>query len=161
MRIIFFSILLFYGIQTDSLAQGIGASPSSWNPVIPNTFLTEAGANYAGAGESPANQTSLSFSVAILNSYRVSVRKIDTDWNANIGLFVRRTGDGGGLLSGSAGGLTYIQLTGSNQTFFTFSTGLSLFGIGAIPVQYAINGLSVLIPAKTYTTTVVYTISNN
>ena len=159
MRIIFF--LLFLGVHIHTSAQGIGASPSSWNPVIPSTFLTEAGANYTGTGESPANQTSLSFSVAILNSYRVSVRKVDTDWNANIGLFVRRTGDGGGLLSGSAGGLTYIQLTGSNQTFFTFSTGLSLLGIGTIPVQYAINGLSVLIPAKTYTTTVIYTISNN
>jgi hypothetical protein len=159
MRIIFF--LLFLGVHIHTSAQGIGASPSSWNPVIPSTFLTEAGANYTGTGESPANQTSLSFSVAILNSYRVSVRKVDTDWNANIGLFVRRTGDGGGLLSGSAGGLTYIQLTGSNQTFFTFSTGLSILGIGTIPVQYAINGLSVLIPAKTYTTTVIYTISNN
>lgn len=161
MRINLLCLFVFLSIKTQLFAQGIGASPSSWNPVIPNTFLQEAGANYAGAGESPTNQTSLSFSVAILNSYRVSVRKVDSDWNSSIGLFVRRTGDGGGLLSGSAGGLSYIQLTGSNQTFFTFSTGLSLLGIGTIPVQYAINGLSVLLPAKTYTTTVVYTISNN
>lgn len=134
----------------------------NWNYTVPTSDITEAGRNFGGTYASSANQVQLDiFQTAwLLNffnyNWRVDVRKSDTDWNSNLKLYARRTGNGTpwwatGTISG---GTSYLELTNSNKTFFSGSrTTLS------IPVQFQITGVSVLLPAKTYSTTVVYTVT--
>jgi hypothetical protein len=90
----------------------------------------------------------------------VNVHRIDTDWNSNLSLWVQRTGNGtGGFLGSIAGGLAFIQLTTTPQLLYSGNIGFAA-GRNNVPIQYQIRGLSVLIPVKTYTITVVYTVSN-
>lgn len=163
-KIIFLAILLLSSFM--GRTQTITASPS-WNISVPANTITEAGNNYTTNITSAASQTLVSFSVSaglFGGNYTVSVHKIDSDWHSNLSLWTQRTGAGTGsgwFSSGTiTGGLTFVQLTNAPQTFFSGSTGILSSGRTNIPIQYEIRGVSVLLPVKTYTTTVVYTISN-
>jgi hypothetical protein len=140
---------------------------SSWNISIPANTITEAGNNYTTNITSPINQTLVNFSVpaGLLGAnYTVSIHKVDTDWHSNLSLWAQRTGNGTsiGLFSTGSivGGVTFLQLTNSPQTFFNGNTGILSSGRTNIPIQYEIRGISVLLPVKTYTTTIVFTVSN-
>lgn len=161
---IFLLLLLLHCVMAKT--QTITAN-SSWNISIPANTITEAGNNYTTNITSPINQTLVNFSVpaGLLGAnYTVSVHKIDTDWHTNLGLWTQRTGNGTSsslLGTGSiTGGVTFLQLTNSPQTFFYGNTGILSSGRTNVPIQYEIRGISVLLPVKTYTTTVVFTISN-
>ena len=133
-------------------------------PVSP-LEITEAGTDFSGTFTSSANQvlvdiTQNNFWANLLLNYswRVDIRKSDVDWNPSLSLFAQRTGNGTpfwNFLPGTInGGTTYQQLTNINQTFFNGTrTRLD------IPIQYQITGVSVLLPAKTYTSTVIYTVT--
>lgn len=158
-------------------AQSISAS-GSWTPSV--TPITEAGNNYASSTlESAANQTLISvsmppqdllFIISFANNYQVWVKRTDSgpNWNtAGLQLFVKRTGSGTGggtslLLVPSAinNGLTYQQITTSDVQFFDgYNFGNSTRS--GIPIQYQITGVSVLVPAATYSTTITYTLVDN
>lgn len=163
-KIIFLLLLLLSSFIGKT--QTIKASPS-WNISVPTSTITEAGSNYTTNITSPINQTLVDFTVSsglFGGNYTVSVHKIDSDWHSNLSLWTQRTGTGtgGGLLGTGTitGGLTFIQLTNAPQTFFSGNTGFLSSGRTNIPIQYEIRGVSVLLPVKTYTTTVVYTVSN-
>ena len=154
MKKIFFIVSL---LATHALSFAQPSVTGTWTSGVPSNTITEAG-----------NWTSLSnqsiISLVWLTSYTVKVKKTDVSWNSNLSLWVHKTSDTIGLLGSAtpAGNTSYIQLTSSDQTFFTTYTGVGIPGLGAASfnVQYEIRGLSVTLPAQTYTTTIVYTISS-
>ena len=158
MRFILSIFLLLFGFDADS--QNISASPG-WSYSIPSGTISEAGSNYSTSPESAINQTLISLTgFSIFDSYAVTVHKIDTDWNSGLALQVQRTGTGStGFFGSTNGGTPYITLTNSPQAFFNGNIGLA-FNKNNVPIQYRIQGATVLLPVKTYTTTVVYTVSN-
>ncbi|MDP1813827.1 MAG: hypothetical protein Q8K92_05200 [Leadbetterella sp.] len=158
MRIFLSILLLCYCFEAD--AQTISASPG-WSYSVPSGTISEAGTDYSLSPVSAANQTLISIAgFSIFATYAVTVHKIDTDWNSGLTLQVQRTGAGStGFLGSTNGGAAYISLTNSPQAFFNGNIGFAN-GKNNVPIQYRIQGASVLLPVKTYTTTVVYTVSN-
>jgi len=80
------------------------------------------------------------------------------DWHPNLQLYARRTGTGvNGLFFGSAigSGTSYQLISTSNQFFFN-----GICTISDIPIQYEIRNVSLLLPAKTYETTIIYTVTD-
>ncbi|WP_304232204.1 hypothetical protein [Jiulongibacter sediminis] len=142
--------------------QTISASPG-WTYTLSGSDISEAGNNYNVNIESGANQTLVDVTTnSFYNSnFRVSVEKIDNVWNNQLTLSVRRTGNGsGGWFAGISGGTNYIQLTNTPQLLYTGNTGYFSGGYFSVPIQYRVQGLSLLVPAQSYSTTVRYTITN-
>jgi hypothetical protein len=142
-------------------AQRISAN-QGWSVTIPVGTITEAGSDYTTPATSATTQTLIDFKTGGASSYTISVQKVDIDWHPNLTLWVQRNGDGngsGGKIVPMTGGEVFIQVTNAPQLFFFDASGES-HNRNNVPVQYQIIGYSVLLPVKTYTTTVVYTISN-
>jgi len=86
-------------------------------------------------------------------SYRISVRRADTNWDNRLSFYVRRTGNGSGRGS-IFGGTDFLLLDNFDRTFFE-----GFFTRSSIPIQYEFRNLSVLVPADGHTSAVVYTIT--
>ena len=138
-------------------AQSINAI-GSWSVSVPSNTISEAGNDYSTNLTSMINQTILDITVPLTTiNWRVNVNKQDSFWNNSLTLWIRKTGDGMGVAGSSIspiGTIPYLQLENMGQSFFT-----GIKNYVSIPIQYEIRGLSVLIPASTYNTTVVYTIT--
>lgn len=82
----------------------------------------------------------------------VAVRGSATNWHPNFQFGVRRTtnGNGPGWISG---GTSWLQVTGSDQQFFTGYRQRR-----NIRVQCGLTGVSLQIPADIYSGTVIYTV---
>jgi hypothetical protein len=90
----------------------------------------------------------------------VYIQKSDIAWDSRLVLSALRTGTGtGGLTFSVTNGTTAITVTNAPQYFFEVRPGVGTQVLN-IPIQYTIRGFTVLMPAKTYTTTLIYTISN-
>ncbi len=132
-------------------------STAAWAPLA--EFTGVAGEDYPASFESAANEYRFTVSrpgPPSTDPYEVTVRRQDTVWNAGLTLDVRRTGDGGG--GGTiSGGLSYQEIGTTDAPFWT-GTGRK----NNIPVQLRISGAfgGAGIPAGTYTTTVIYTITD-
>ncbi|MBA4851229.1 hypothetical protein [Emticicia sp. BO119] len=152
-----FTILFLWSFEF-SLAQSVSGN---WTSNLPASTITEAGSNYSSNWTSLTNQSVISMA-AWLTNYTVRVKKIDGVWHSDLGLWIHKTSDRVGLLGSAApsGNSTYFQLTAADQVFFTTYTGVTLTGLPSFNIQYEIRGLSVTIPAQTYSTTIVYTISS-
>lgn len=125
---------------------------NSWLPSVTATPVTIVGNNYTSSTlTSSVNETLLN--IISNGSYTVYVNKTDIDWNAGISLWVRRTGDGTGSGNISTN-IPFIELTNLDQVLFTGNKDRS-----NIPIQFEIRGLSVLLPAKQYKTSIVFTIN--
>jgi predicted secreted protein len=156
MKTILFSITLL--ISTFCLkAQSINAI-GSWSVSVPSNTISEAGNDYNINLTSMTNQTILDINVPVTTtSWRVDANKQDSFWNNSLTLWIRKTGDGIGVAGSTIaplGTIPFFQLANLGQPLFTGTKNYS-----SIPIQYEIRGLSVLIPASTYNTTVVYTIT--
>lgn len=157
-------IIVLVLFSVTAYSQTISASPG-WNYSVTSGTVSEAGSDYSISPTSATNQTLVSITgLGIFgDTFTVRVNKLDSDWNNNLSLQVIRTGAGtaGGFGGGSiTGGSSYITLTNSPQVFFSGTTGFLSGSRTSIPIQYRITGISVLLPVKTYTTTVVYTLSD-
>ncbi|GAA4433804.1 hypothetical protein GCM10023091_07830 [Ravibacter arvi] len=144
----------------------------------------EAGSDYVSSFvESASNQTLLNVNGTggvlglLLTGFNIQVRQTVTGPALPPGLILRarRTGEGLGYLIGLVplpnilGYYTnygvpkneYLTLTSANQNFFGFfaTASLSLGSVNDIPIQYRLEGLSVLLPVNTYSITVTYTVS--
>ncbi len=87
-----------------------------------------------------------------------SIHKEDVLWDNTMRLFVKRTGNGTNTSNGNGGGLiqggtAFQEINNTDNFFFSGKKGRV-----DIPVQYQIQGLSVLIPADNYSTNIVYTL---
>jgi len=154
MFFLFLSVVCFS--QTTSVAITNGSMGATWSIPTLSSTITKAGKNYEHVETSALSHTYLK--VTSIAFWNVSVQQtVSSNWDPSLKLFVRRSGDGTGLVTIS-GGTAFLPVTSGNTLFFSGLLGLG-FGRENIPVQYKIEGLSVLLPVKTYTTTIVFTIS--
>lgn len=153
---VFLLLLMHSACFAQSISISNGANGSNWNIPALSTTIIKAGKNYEHVETSAASHTLLK--VNALLTWSISVQQsVSSNWDPALKISVRRTGDGtgGAIISG---GSNYIQLTSSSQVFFSGLLGLG-FSRDNIPVQYKIEGMSVLLPVKTYSTTIQYTVS--
>lgn len=153
-------ILFFLSIISSIFSQSLTVSPG-WSVTIPASTIIEAGLNYttttvtSGASQSTMSITTNSNNVNVF----VYVQKTDVTWDSNLTLWVRRSGNGTGAGNSSiTNGTTFQQITNTPIQFFTVYMGKSRT-YSSIPIQYQISGISVIIPAQTYTTTLLFTIT--
>lgn len=149
--------LLFILISSAGFAQIISVSGNI--TVIRNsTHITDAGFNLTSLFLSANNASLINIDVTPRSSYnrqfkplRIFVHKVDTDWDPNLILQVKRTV----LVQNLNITLGTDFQTVTNISTLFFNTVGEQFNI---PIQYSLNGISVLLPAKNYTTTIVYTV---
>jgi|GEM_PF-885664 len=158
---------------TGIYGQRISVSNGGWTvPNFNSQKPVEAGSDYQpNYIESDPNETLLTINNAgvLLPTFHVSVT--GPTLPSGLTLKVRRTGGGTainllnlnlGILLGNYSGTPmnqYLTLTTSPQPFFTFSGLALLASVNNIPIQYRLEGLSVLVPLDTYNVTVTYTVS--
>ncbi len=151
--IMFLLAPLFFAPQMTHAAISISVT-GTWSETVDKyDLISGAGSDLTASYESATDQVSITVSntSGAGDSWRVDVRKVDTNWHSDLSLWVKRTGSGtGGSVSG---GSSYQQLTGSDQSFFTGSDDVS-----GITVQLKLSGMSVQVPPGSYTTTVYYTV---
>lgn len=142
-------------------AQKIIVTGTNWTVPIPS--ITGAGSNYEGTYESLANQILIEVQIPILlGSGKVSVHYTpDPTWNSNLILSAKRTGNGNTtcLICSITGGTTYQMVTVTDIELFRIAALATLTSYTNIPIQLQLSGVSVTIPAATYNSKIVFTIS--
>jgi len=88
-------------------------------------------------------------------NWQVEINRLDTEWHPSLRLRIIRTGAGTGVYSFFTGG-TVPQEIGTTSAFFLEGSGYRV----DIPLQFELSGLSVTLPAKTYRTTVLFTVTD-
>lgn len=158
----FFLLFLFSFTVQEVIAQSISINliGPTWNVSVPT--ITQAGSDYSSNITSSVNQSTISLLfglTTILTNWKVVVKKQDTNWNSNLTLWVRKTGNGTGILSPVVGTISpsgvssFVQLSNVEQEIYRgFSTRYD------VPIQYELRGLSVLVPVNNYSTSIVYTL---
>lgn len=173
---------LIFLITSGMNAQTVNVS-GNWLPTIP--AITEAGSNYAGtydnSGSTGTNQIILSGTLpgSFLNllsssGAKMTMRYTPNPWNSSLSLSAKRTGGtttihGVCLLCTSSitGGTAYIPISQTaDVTFVNFSFS-GVLGLGNSVTFTDINlilqlaGVSVTIPASSYSARIVFTIVAN
>lgn len=142
-------------------AQTIGVTGTNWTVTVPT--ITEAGNNYAGTYESATNQAILAVSVPILlGTAKVSVHyEANPTWHNSLILSGRRTSNGTTtcVLCTITGGTAYQTITQTAIELFRIQAVLALGSYTGINIQLQLSGVSVTIPAATYNSRVVFTVS--
>jgi hypothetical protein len=145
-----------------SKAQSVTVPVTNWNATIPP--ITEAGSDYSGTYSSPTNQASINVGLpALLGSVKVYVHyEGNPTWNSSLVLSAKRTSNGSTLCVGCAisGGTNYITVPLTAVELFRISTILSVTSYTGINIQYQVSGVSVTLPAATYNSRIVFTVSN-
>ncbi|KMQ65995.1 hypothetical protein ACM39_16330 [Chryseobacterium sp. FH2] len=135
---------------------------TNWSVAVPS--ITEAGTNYTGSYESETNQILLAASVPLLlGSGKVSVHyEANPTWHSSLILSAKRTGNGttACLACSITGGTTYLTLSTTDIELFRIQALLALASYSNIPVQLGVSGVSVTIPAASYNSRIVFTISS-
>lgn len=161
---VLFTYILLYVSQSYAFAQrSITSTTSNWT--LSPSLLIEAGTDYPSEFLSAANEVRLNVTVPLLlASGNVTVHQQSTStWHENLKLSIKRTGNG------DVSGLCVLcSIAGDQSSFFTISTNpinlVQIYAVASIaiytniPFQLKLTGVSVTIPAKTYTTNLVYTI---
>lgn len=90
-----------------------------------------------------------------LNAYpwQILVHRIDLTWHDQLALLIRRTGDGKSVFKQIEGGQAFQYVSNQSRPFFA---GKGSFG--EIPMQFSVKGLSVILPAQSYRTTIYFTV---
>lgn len=152
------SLLLFCTLKAQ---RSLTVAGNNWTVAIPS--ITAAGSNYAGTYESATNQILLKVDVPILlASGKVSVHyEPDPTWNSNLILSTKRTGNGTTVcvLCTITGGTAYQTVTLTDIELFRIAAIATLASYSNIPIQLQLSGVSVTIPAATYNSKIVFTIS--
>jgi len=153
---------LFFIFSYESKAQSVTVPVTNWNAAIP--AITEAGSNYSGTYSSPTNQASINVGLpALLGSVKVYVHyQGNPTWNSSLVLSAKRTSNGSTLCVGCniSGGTNYITVPLTAVELFRISTILSVTSYTGINIQYQVSGVSVTLPAATYNSKIVFTVSN-
>jgi len=130
------------------------ALTGDWSKTIDADDLSfGAGSDLNPAYESPSDQVLIDITNTMGggDSWRIDVHKSDVSWNANIAVYTKRTSNGSG--GSVSGGTSYVQITDSDQIFFSGTDDVTDIGL-----QYKIDGVSIDINPDTYSTTIVYTV---
>lgn len=155
------SVLLLIGWEIKS-QRTLTVGGTNWVLNIP--AITEAGTNYAGTYESAANEILLGANVPLLlGNGKVSMHyEANPIWNSNLVLNARRTGNGTTSCTTCTitGGTTYTNIPlNTDVELFRITAVIALAAYTNIPVQLQLSGVSVIIPAATYSSRIVFTIS--
>lgn len=141
-------------------AQSLTAT-GSWTGTLPT--ITEAGSNYSGTYESATNQIILSTSVPLLlGNAKVSVRyEANPKWDNSLILSARRTSNGTTLcvLCTITGGTNYQPIALTDIELYRIRAVLALASYSNINIQLQLSGVSVTLPADTYQSRIVFTVS--
>jgi hypothetical protein len=149
-KILFTLIFVLLGISN---AQYVSVS-GEWNYTIPSNDISEAGEDFTGTYTSDANQAYID--VWYWRNWRVNIQKNNIDWNDDIDIYARRTGNGWGSSSRINGGTNFSRIRDRSNNFFR-GRGWNF----NIPIQYEIRNISVTIPAHTYIVEILYTLQAN
>ncbi|WP_228376229.1 hypothetical protein [Chryseobacterium sp. BLS98] len=153
---------IFFMLDMSSKAQTVSVSGTNWTASVP--AITEAGSNYAGTYASATNQSILNVGLpALLGSVKVYVHyEANPTWDSSLVLSAKRTNNGTTLCIGCSisGGTAYQTVTQTALELFRISTILSVTSYTGINIQYQLSGVSVTIPAATYNSKIVFTVSN-
>lgn len=126
----------------------------SWSLSIDSADLVAgAGSDLKSDYESTVDAVSINISATTgaSDSWRIDIKKVDTNWQGNLILYLKRTSNGtGGSVSG---GTAYQEVTDTSTSFFS-----GFDDVSGIKAQLKLSGTSIQIPMDTYTTTVYYTI---
>jgi hypothetical protein len=142
----------------------------SWSLSIDQSNLQGgAGSDFVSTYESATNQVTISINKIVYGNFfdwfisynwRVAVRKSDINWldpvrspSVHFHIEAQRTGNGTGFGSIS-GGTSYQEITDSDLLFFSGSMRRL-----NIPVQYRLSDVSVLMPVNSYSTNILYTLT--
>jgi hypothetical protein len=127
----------------------------SWTEFIDQADLTGgAGTNLTGTYTSMTNVNivDITNTTGRTDNWRVDIKRVDTTWDGRLSLSARRTSSGSGT-GRITGGTSYLQLTTSDQTFFS--------GRGDrfdVNIQLRVTGASLTLSPNQYITTVQYTV---
>ena len=142
-------------------AQTITATGTNWAISIPS--ITEAGSNYGGLYESATNQIILAVTVPLLlSNAKVSVHyQVNPTWHNSLILSAKRTNNGTTIcaLCTITGGTAYQTITQTAIELFRIQAILSLASYTGIHIQLQLSGVSVTIPATSYQSSVIFTVS--
>ena len=162
LNIFLISFSIFFSASNANAQRTISVSGNNWNVNV--SPVTEAGLDYLGSYESATNQMLLSVSIPfLLGSGKVSVHyEVNTNWNSSLNLSVRRTGNGSTLclLCSITGGTAYQSINTFDTELFRINGGIALTSYTNIPIQLMISGISVILPATNYQSSIVFTISD-
>lgn len=132
------------------------ATTGSWSNTVDATDLVAgAGTDLVSTQTSSSTQGSIDVTGTTGNSdnWRVDVKRVDTTWDSDFIIYVRRTSDGTGTGTIS-GGTTFQEVSTTDATFFSGSGDRT-----GVNVEFKIEGFSVTtIPVDTYSTAITYTI---
>ncbi|RLD45301.1 MAG: hypothetical protein DRI89_01375 [Bacteroidetes bacterium] len=131
----------------------------NWRQNVEATEITNAGDDFPNVYESAADQSRLRVRrqpTSQLFPWRIDVRGDIVTWDNRLEIWIRRTNDGISITPGATitGGMVYQQISIFDQYFFEGNGS-----IRRIALQYQYRGVSVVIPAKTYRQTIVYTLT--
>jgi hypothetical protein len=159
-KYIFFVLFIMFGYQYK--AQTMTVTGSNWTVSVPT--ITEAGSNYTGLYESATNQVILAVSVPLLlGNAKVSVHyAANPTWNSSLLLAAKRTSNGTTIcaLCTITGGTAYQTITLTDIELFRIQAVLALGSYTGINIQLRLSGVSVTIPATSYQSQVVFTVSS-
>lgn len=135
-------------------AQTISVS-GAWDLTLSaSNLVSGAGSNLTDTYTSATDAAYIDISVfPYVWNWQVSVNMTVTRWNSNLQLWARRSGNGSTWFGSITGGTAYQQVTTTAQPFFT-----GFLNRSNVPIQYQIRNVTALIPAATYTVSVVYTL---
>jgi len=149
-------LISFLVISSSLLGQQIDISVSgSWMKTIAPSDISEAGSDYPAAYASNSNQTLLSINpTSNGKTIYVYVTGSYDNWHDNLTLKVRHTSNGNN--NSVTGGSIYETITDwqSPVSPFFYCTRT----VTNMALQYEITGISVVLPVKSYSATITYTV---
>lgn len=148
-------VVVFLIVWTAALpvsAADISATDSYTKTITSSDLISGAGTDLKNTYESASNQIDVDISGLWSHTHAISVYKVDSSWNSNLHLYVRRTATG---TAGSEvwNGTSYQEVTSTATEFFR--ADLDSYNI---KLQFELTGMSIHIPIGTYSTTVYLTI---
>lgn len=160
-RVLLLMLLVFAG-HINLNAQLKFKVNGNWSYTVPANDVTEAGSDFTGTYTSLESQVNIKVKYKGYEvqgySWRVSVKKLDSFWDNTASIYVRRTSDGVPIKAGRpttiTGGTVFQQITDVDQYFFEGYRGSKF-----IDIQYQLQGVSVVMPAQSYSTTIIYTLT--
>ena len=150
--LILLATLAFYTIVEAAIVITV---TGSWSLSIGQANLQgAAGSDLTSFYESATSLLTMAVTGTGGHTWRVDVHRVDSTWHANFGLYIKRTNGGtSGKGSLNAGGTEYGLITASDQTFWTGTNDRS-----GIYLQEKLDGVSCVIPATSYSTTIYFTV---
>jgi hypothetical protein len=150
--------LLTWLISSASTAYGsltLNIVPGNWCLSISDAdLLAGPGSNLQPVYEDTGSPTYLDVSgtSGVSDNWRIDVKRVDSLWNPNMSLAVKRTSDGTGPGS-ITGGESYQEIGPTDIAFFSGAGDRS-----NVPLQMELSGMSLQVAPNTYSTSIVYTV---